>query len=145
MTPMSRPSISLSGALVKIYINSKVYNEAQSVEYSIDYGETEIYGVDSPFPQEIAPTRTMVSGSIRGIRIRNSGGLQSYNARSSINDILRSQYISIRIQDRSSGEDILFIPNAKIVRQSLQTNIKSVSVLSFQFKGLVPFESLDRS
>lgn len=142
---MSRPSVVLTGALVRIYINGKIYNESQSVEYSIDYGENEIYGIDSPFPQEISSTRAMVAGSIRGVRIRNSGGIQAYNARSSISDIVKSQYISIRIQDRASGEDLLYVPNAKISRQSVSATTKSVVSLSFQFKGMVAFESLDRS
>jgi hypothetical protein len=142
---MSRPSIVLSGALVRIYINNKLYREAQQVQYVLDSGETEIYGIDSPFPQEIASTRTMVSGSISGIRIRNSGGLQSYNAKPLITDIIKSLYVSIRIQDRSSGEDLLFIPNAKITQQSVQASVKGIVRLNFNFKGLVGFESLDRS
>lgn len=141
---MSRPSVVLSGALVRIYINNKIYSESQSVEYSIDYGEAEIYGIDSPFPQEITSTRVSVSGSVQGVRIRNSGGLQSYGARSSIADVMKSQYVSIRIQDRSTGEDLLFIPDAKITRQALSMAAKGVARLSFSFKGLVPFESIDR-
>jgi hypothetical protein len=141
---MSRPSIVLSGALVKIYINNRVYNEAQSVSYTLDYGETEVYGIDTPFPQEIHSTRAMVAGSISGIRIRNSGGIQSFNARPRITDIVKAEYISIRIQDRSTGEDLLFVPNAKISKQSLQAQAKGVVRLSFDFKGLVGFEPSDR-
>jgi hypothetical protein len=141
---MSRPSIVLSGALVKIYINNQVYNEAQSVSYTLDYGETEVYGIDTPFPQEIHSTRAMVAGSISGIRIRNSGGIQSFNARPRITDIIKAEYISIRIQDRSTGEDLLFVPNAKISKQSFQAQAKGVVRLSFDFKGLVGFEPSDR-
>jgi hypothetical protein len=141
---MSRPSVTLSGALVRIYINNQVYNEAQSVSYTIDYGEAEIYGIDTPFPQEIHSTRAMVAGSISGVRIKNSGGLQSFNAVPSIIDIVKSPYISIRIQDRSTGEDLLFVPNAKITKQNFQVRAKGVAILSFEFRGLVGFELGDR-
>ncbi len=141
---MSRPSVVLSGALVRIYINNRIYNEAQSVSYTLDYGETEVYGIDSPFPQEIHSTRAMVAGSISGVRIRNSGGIQSFNARPKITDIISAEYVSIRIQDRQSGEDLLFIPNAKVTKQSLQAQAKGVVRLSFDFKGLIGFESSDR-
>lgn len=141
---MSRPSIVLTGALIKLYINNKLYKEAQSVAYVIDAGEQEIYGIDSPFPQEIASTRATVSGSVTGVRIRASNGLQAYNARPLVKDLMKAEYISIRIQDRSSGEDILFIPNAKITQQTFQSAAKGVVRLSFNFKGLVGFEALDR-
>jgi hypothetical protein len=141
---MSKPSVVLSGALVRIYINNRVYNEAQAVSYTLDYGETEVYGIDSPFPQEIHSTRAMVAGSISGLRLRNSGGIQPFNARPKITDVIKAEYISLRIQDRSTGEDILFIPNAKVSKQSLQVQAKGVVRLSFDFKGLIGFEPMDR-
>jgi hypothetical protein len=141
---MSRPSVTISGALVRIYINNQIYNEAQSVSYTIDYGEAEIYGIDTPFPQEIHSTRAVVVGSISGVRIKNSGGLQSFNAVPSIIDIVKSPYISIRIQDRSTGEDLLFVPNAKIIKQNFQVQAKGTARLNFEFKGLVAFEPGDR-
>lgn len=135
----------LQGAAVKIYINNKLYKEADQVSYNIDYGAGEIYGIDSPFPQEIAPGRVSVQGAINGIKIKYSGGLQAYEALPPIADILSSPYISIRIQDRASTEDLLFIPSAMITAQSVQIPARGIYRLSFNFKGLVPFEPLDRS
>ena len=142
---MSKPSVVLSGALIKIFINNQLYKEAQQVQYTIDTGEQEIYGIDSPFPQEISSTRFMVSGSISGIRVRMSGGLQAYSAKPLVQDIVKAEYISIRIQDRASGEDLLFIPNAKVSNQNVQASAKSTVKLSFSFKGLLAEESVDRS
>lgn len=142
---MSRPSVVLTGALVRVYINNRLYKEAQSVQYTLDSGEHEIYGIDSPFPQEIASTRSTVTGSISGLRVRFSGGLQSYNAKPLITDLVKAEYISIRIQDRVSGEDILFVPNAKISQQTFQAAAKGTVKLNFNFKGLVGLEPLDRA
>lgn len=141
---MSKPSVVLTGALVRIYINNTLYREAQSVSYTLDSGESEIYGIDSAFPQEITSTRSSVSGSINGLKVKLSGGLQAYGARPLIFDLVKSEYISIRIQDRSTGEDILFIPNAKITQQNFQANIKSSVRVSFSFKGIIAYEPLDR-
>lgn len=141
---MSRPSVVLRGANIKVYLNEKVYNESQAVSYSIDYGEAEIYGIDSPFPQEIGSTRYSVQGSVKGVRIRNSGGILAFDAKAQVQNLVKSQYISIRITDRQSGEDILFLPNAKITNQSFQAVAKGVVSLSFNFKALVGFEALDR-
>lgn len=141
----NKPSVVLTGALIKFYLNGKLYKEIQSVGYSIEYGETEIYGIDSPFPQEIATTRVSVSGQVSGLRIKLSGGIMAYNGRTLIKDIVSSPYVSIRIQDRQTAEDLLFIPNAKIVNQRYEAAAKGTVKMSFSFKGLVPLEPLDRA
>jgi hypothetical protein len=138
-------SVVLTGALIKLYINNKLFNTVQSVSFTIDYGETPIYGIDSPFPQEIGPGRVSVSGAVQGLRTKNSGGIQAYDARPLILDTLASPYISIRIQDRATAEDILFIPQAKINKQDFQASAKGTIKLNFSFTGLIPYEALDRS
>ena len=138
-------SLVLAGAHIKLYVNNKVYKEVQSIQFSVDYGETEIYGIDSLYPQEIAPTRISVKGSVNGIRVKYSGGLQGQNMRPLFTDISASPYISLRIQDRSTGEDILFIPNAKITRENHQASTKGTYKLSFEFVGQIPLFALDRA
>jgi hypothetical protein len=141
---MAQPLI-LTGASIKLYINNKVYKEVQSISFSVDYGETEIYGIDSEYPQEIAPSKISVKGSVQGLRVKMSGGLQGSNMRPLFTDIAASPYISIRIQDRQTGEDILFIPNAKITRESHSIAVKSTYKLNFDFVGMIPQFALDRS
>jgi hypothetical protein len=136
-------AVTLTGALCRIYINGKVYKEAQSVSYSIDHGITEIFGIDSPFPQELADGRKTVSGTINGIKIRYSGDLQAYNAVSLTQDVLKTPYISIRIEDRSTSETLLFIPNARIVSEQMGIATKRTVTYSFGFKGLVGYRPLD--
>lgn len=138
-------SLVLSGANIKLYINNKVYKEVQNVTFDVDYGETEIYGIDSPYPQEIAGTKISVRGSVNGIRVKYSGGLQASNIRPLFTDYAASPYISIRIQDRSTGEDILFIPNAKATRERHVASVKGTYKLSFDFIGQIPLFALDRS
>jgi hypothetical protein len=133
------------GADVRIFINQTLYPQAQSVSWSMDYGESEIYGIDSVLPQEIAPGRNSVSGQIQGLRVTHSGGLQAVGARGLVTQLLSAPYVSIRIQDRRTGEDLLFVPRAKVSQQSHQAATKGVVRMSFAFKGLVPFEPLDRN
>lgn len=135
----------LTGANIKLYINNKVFKTVQNVTFSVDYGETEIYGIDAVYPQEIATTRVSVRGSVQGIRIKMSGGLQGSNIRPLFTDIAASPYISLRIQDRATGEDIIFIPNAKVTRESHTISTKSTYKLNFDFVGQVPLFALDRS
>lgn len=135
----------LTGAHVKVYINNTIYGPCQSIQFQVDYGETEIYGIDAAYPQEIASNRIVVRGSVTGLRVKMSGGLQGKNMRPLYVDIAASPYISIRIADRQSGEDILFIPNAKVSRESHIVATKSTYKLSFDFVGQIPLFALDRA
>jgi len=135
----------LTGANVKIYINNKVYNVVQSISFSVDYGETEIYGIDTMYAQEIAPTKITVRGTIQGLRVKMSGGLQGVTMRPLFSDNAASPYISIRVTDRYSGEDIIFIPNAKVSRESHSVSTKSTYKLNFDFVGQIPQFALDRA
>lgn len=135
----------LTGAHIKLYLNNKVYKEVQAVSFSVDYGETEIYGIDTPYAQEIATTKVTVRGSVQGLRLKMSGGLQGSNLRPLFTDIAASPYISIRIQDRQTGEDIVLIAQAKVTRESHQITTKSTYKLSFDFVGQIPLFALDRS
>lgn len=137
--------IILTGAHIKVYINNQVYKTVQSITLTVDYGEQEIYGIDAAHAQEIAPTRLSVRGSVQGLRVKNSGGLQAQNMRPLFIDLLASPYISIRIQDRSTGEDILYIPQAKVTSESHIAATKSTYKMNFNFAGQVPLFALDRS
>lgn len=135
----------ISGATIKIFLGGVLYPEAQSVSYMIDYGEESIYGVDSGFPQEIRQTRVSVKGSVSGIRLKASGGIQSRNARTLIKDALHAPYISIQIKDRAGDEIILFVPQAKVTNESFSVSAKGVVSVSFNFSGIIPQGSNDIS
>lgn len=139
------PSLTLTGAHIKLYINNKPYKIVQSISLEVDYGEEGIYGIDSPWPQEIAGGRTVVRGSIRGLRLKYSGGIQAHNIRPAFFDLAASPYISIRIQDRVTGEDIALITNAKCSRESHAVGIKGTYKLNFDFVGQIILFALDRA
>ena len=134
----------IAGAHLKLYINGEVFSEVQQVSYTIDYGEEPIYGIDSVFPQEIKITRVSVQGTVSGLRIANTGGLQGSNARPGIRDSIFAPYISIRLYDRRTGEDIMFIPNARVTNEKLDVSAKGVAKMNFSFIGLQPQQPLDR-
>jgi hypothetical protein len=139
------PSIILSSPNIKLYINNKLYKEVQSVTFSVDYGEAEIMGIDSPYAQEIAITKVTVRGSVRGLRIKNSGGLQAKNIRPLFSDMAASPYISIRIQDFTTAEDIILLQQAKVTRESHTIETKRTYKLDFDFVAQIPLFALDRA
>lgn len=141
---MAQP-ITLTGAHIKLYINNQVYKVVQSITITVDYGEQEIYGIDAAHAQEIAPTRLSIRGSVQGLRVKYSGGLQAQTIRPLFIDLLASPYISIRIQDRQSSEDILYIPQAKVSQETHTIATKTTYKMNFNFVGQVPLFALDRS
>lgn len=133
----------LTGADIKVYIGGTHYKECQSVSINVDYGEESTYGVDSPFPQEIATTRIITGGSITGIRLKASAGLQGAGARPRILESLYAPYTSIKVVDRSTGFVLFYIPNAKVSSETISIMTKGVVRVSFNFKGIVPLNELD--
>jgi len=139
---MSQSTV-LSGALVKLYISGTQY-PADSIRYTIDYGEQEIYGIDSIFPQEIATTKISVQGSISGFRVQGDGGLQGRDIRSKITQVLYAPYLSLRIEDRKNKIDLLLINQIKVSNEQMTINAKGVVKINFSFKGIIPLNVLDR-
>lgn len=138
-------SLVLTGANIVLYVNNIKYKTVQSISLNVDYGESSIYGIDAAYPQEIASTKVIVSGSVQGIRLKLSGGLQAVNLRPLFKDLAAAPYVSIRIQSRADGEDIIFIQNAKVTRETHQMSTKSTYKLNFDFIGQIPLWALDRS
>jgi hypothetical protein len=135
----------LVGPNIILRINNVPYHVAQTVSFSVDYGEEEIRGIDTPWAQEIASNKASVKGSISGVRVKLSGGLQAISARPLWIDMAASPYISIRITDRATGEDILYIQEAKVTNESHTISTKSTYKLNFSFTGKVPLWALDRT
>lgn len=139
-------SLTLVGPNVKLFINNMQYSVAQSISLDIDYAEEAIYGIDSPWPQEIAGGRATIRGSVQGLKLKGSQGLQGENngMRPMFFHLAASPYISIRIQDITTEEDIIFIPRAKITREAHSVSIKGSYKLNFDFVGQIIKFPLDR-
>jgi hypothetical protein len=133
------------GSQIIVYINNQPYKVTQSLTFEVDYGEEAIYGIDTPYAQEIAGGRVVVRGSVKGLRIKNSGGLQGYNLRPLFTDLMASPYVSIRVADRTTGEDIVLVQSAKISNESHTASIKGSYKLNFDFVGQIPLFALDRA
>jgi hypothetical protein len=133
----------LAGADCRVSLGGQAMNEVQSISYIIDYGEEEIMGIDSIHPQEIAATKMTVSGTISGLRIKGSGGTQAKKITPLVNEIMQRNYISIKIDNPSTGYAILFIPNAKITREDVSVTAKGTVKFNLTFKGILALQELD--
>jgi hypothetical protein len=142
---MASLPVVLVGAKIVLFINNQQYKEVESLSFTVDYGEYEIAQIDSPYIAEIAGGKVTVSGNINGLRLKLSGGLQAKNMRPLFSDQSAAPYISIRVQDRQTQEDIIFIPQCKVTSESHSIPNRGTYKLNFNFTGMIPFWALDRS
>jgi len=137
--------VTITGAQISIFWNNTQYKEIADITFTVSYGEEEVYGIDSQYPQEILGGKISISGNVTGFRLKNNGGLQAKNLRPLFTDVSAAPYVSLRVSDRSTSEDIIFIPQCKITEESHTIPSKGVYKLNFSFKGMVPLFALDRS
>jgi len=142
---MASLPVVITGAQIEIYWNEKLYKEIADISFTVDYGEDEIFGIDSPYAQEIAGNKIMISGQVNGFRLKLSNGLQAKNLRPLFTDVSAAPYISLRVSDRSTKEDILFVPQAKVTSENHTIPARGTYKLNFSFKGMIPLFALDRA
>jgi hypothetical protein len=142
---MASLPVVITGAHIEIFWNNMQFKEVADVNFTVDYGEEEIWGIDSPYPQEIAGNRITVSGQVSGFRLKLSGGLQGKNLRPLFTDVSANPYVSLRVSDRATSEDIIFIPQCKVSSETHSIPSRGVYKLNFSFKGAIPLFALDRS
>ena len=138
-------AVTLTGPLVKVYFEANLLKECQSINWTIDYEETPIYGIDSVFPVEIAPGKISLQGSVTMVYVQAGGGLQGKDIRSRIQEVLYAPYISIRVKDRKNDLDLLFCPQVKVSQESMSISIKGHVQVTFSFKGIIPYNAMDLS
>jgi hypothetical protein len=135
----------MTGSNIILYLGGKIFPVVQNLTYSTDFGFTEIYGIDSPYAQEIAPTRISVTGTVTGLMVRGDCGTQGYGLTQLLKNYLSTQYITLRCQDRYTKDDIFTIKDMIISNQSATIPAKGLVSITFSFKGIMPTFPLDRN
>lgn len=126
------------GAGIKLNINGSLIGFATGINYSRTTASKYIYEIDNPFPVEIAQTTYGVSGTLTGLRIRDSGGLDGYGIMdvSSISSYFNFKYATIEIVDRVSGKTLANIQKVVFDNDSWSVQNKNVITFSANFKGV---------
>ncbi len=136
-------SQTVKGAEIKLYLGGKLYGECQQIQWVIDRQVTEIYGIDSLFPQELAPSRVVVNGQVTGLLLSFSGGLQGKGITTKVSEILYAPYISLKVKNRHTDTDELNIPNIMVSNEQVSIVTKGTVKVTFTFKGIMPYQPID--
>lgn len=135
----------LRGADCILFINGQKYTQVVQIDYSESLGLNPIYGVDDSFPQELANSgRVSIRGKVTGLKLSYDGNLQGSGIRGLITSFLSNPYISIRVKDRRSQEDIIYIIKAKVSDEAWSIPAKKTVHVTFSFMGIRNLQPLDR-
>jgi hypothetical protein len=127
-----------TGAGVKLLINGIVVGFATGISFTRGINTKEIYGIDSPLPQEIIATTYSVRGTLTGLRVRDSGGLDGYGIMD-ISDLSRYfnfKYSTIEVVDRATSKTIYTIQKCVFDQDSWNIQARAPITFSANFKGV---------
>ena len=130
-------SFTLHGSAVKVKVNGQDLGIAQSISWSQSYGINTIMGIDSPFPQEIAPGHCSISGTISGIRIIGDGGLEGQGLLAYAENMLQKRYSLLQVVDRTNGDNILRVNQAMFSDQNWNISARGLVTFSVKFDGIL--------
>jgi len=96
-----------------------------------------IYEVDSPIAKEIAPTTISVSGTLTGLRIRGSSGLDGAKIMNIANPelVFTQKYVTIEIVDRLTDRTLYTFTDAVFDSDSWRAENRSLMAFSASFKA----------
>ena len=125
----------VSGPRAIIRINGKLAAFATSIQYRINAQQDEIFGIDDYFPQELAPKKITVEGTIGGLYLAHKGFVEMQIVPSALS-FLFHKYLEIEIKDRVT--DYLLFKTTKAVITGYSNNIQAeqMSSVSLTFRAI---------
>lgn len=132
----SRPTAKyMSGARTILRINGKVVGFAFNISWRIDSSYTEIDVIDNPLPEELAPRRIQVSGSLSALHIPGLGpGAQLWQP--DVLSFLFHQYIVIEVRDSTTNQLLFYAPKAVITSRAEDLRVDELAQVSMNFMAI---------
>lgn len=125
----------MSGARCILRVNSKIVAFAFAVSWRIDTSFTEIDTIDNILPDELAPARIRVSGSISALHIPGRGaGIQLWQP--DVLSFLFHQYLTIEVRDSQTNNLLFFAPKAVISTRQEEIKVDDLASVSLSFQAI---------
>jgi hypothetical protein len=128
----------LTGAGILLQANGNTVGFATGIQFTRSQNTKVIMEVDSPYAAEIMPTSFTVSGTLSGIRLRNTGGLDGPGIMdlSKVQSIFYQQYTSLIVVDRVTNKNIYTFSKVMFDSDSWTITSKNVITFSANFKAV---------
>lgn len=126
------------GAGVRLVVNGVIIGFATGLTFTRSTSSKFIYGIDSPYAVEIAKTAYSVQGTLTGLRIRDSGGLDGVGImdESNASAYFNSKYCVMEIVDRATNKNMFTIQKVIFDQDSWSIQAKQLVSFSANFKGI---------
>lgn len=138
---MSQQQI-LTGAGVVLKINGKVVGFATGISFTRSQGLKVVREVDNPFAVEIMPTVFEVSGSLSGVRLRGTGGLDGAKGGidvmdlSTVQNFFYQKYVTIEVVDRVSSVVLYTFKSVLFDQDSWSITTKNIITFNANFRAI---------
>lgn len=124
------------GSALIVYINSRPFGAATSIDWSVDVGRRAIYGLDQITPVELAPGPVKTTGRIECFRVRLDGGLEGRGFLAATQNLLSEKYIHIMVIDRLTDSVVFEAIDAAVNNQNWRAETKGILRGGFAFESI---------
>lgn len=125
----------MSGARCILRVNSKIVGFAFGISWRIQTSFTEIDTIDNVLPDELAPRRIQVDGSISALHIPGRGiGIQLWQP--DVLSFLFHQYITIEVRDSQTNDLLFLAPKAVITTRQEEVKVDDLAQVSLSFQAI---------
>lgn len=124
-----------TGLRAIIKVNDTLFGFAFGVSLKITTSVEEIWTIDSPSPYELAPNKTMATGTISMLHLPGRGpGVN--NIQPNMLSFLSNRYISIEISDQHTTETIFKTNKAMIVGRYQEIQPGELSTIKLEWRAI---------
>lgn len=93
----------IASAQVLLFVNGNMVGQVSDFQWTSVTNHGVTYGLDSALPVELPPTTCLVQGSMTVYRTLGDGGAEGMGVTTQFQDVMRQQYTTLALVERSSG------------------------------------------
>lgn len=135
ISPLNDVGRYMTGLRAIIKVNDKLFGFAFGVSINIKMDTEEIWTIDRVTPYELAPRKTIATGTIGLFHVPGRDPSRQ-NVHPSIFSFLFHRYISIEISDQTTGETIFKTDKAMVVNRSQNIDVENLSTIRLEWVAI---------
>ena len=126
----------VTGAAIVCYVNGTPYGRVSGFSFRSATPRRALYGLDVIDPQELAPTQTKISGTLKLYRTVGDGGAEGAGMVANFEDLPREKYFTLQLVDRGSDKVIFQAQKCSVTMQAWDFPRKGVVTGSLEFEAI---------
>lgn len=125
----------MSGARCVLRINGRIVGFAFNITWRVNTSYTAIETIDNVLPEELAPRRVQVDGSIAALHVPGQGaGVQLWQP--DILSFLFHEYLVVEVRDSVTDQLLFYAPKAVITSRQEDIRVDELAQVSLNFMAI---------